>query len=266
MLCALKFSGEMIFDTVKAESFVQPYQGSIIRLVESQTKASTAAILDDLEEQSIFENLLESSKPISVSTKQHYLLSTPFRYPPLRHGSRFGATTERGIFYASTKMETALAETAFYRFYYILATDGTFPNQRKSFHTSFHVTLQANRSLRLEQVPFDAYQDRLTSPTDYSFCQTLGAQMRSNKIDAFSYLSARDPMAGLYKPSDEEQVRLNVGVFHPETLVSQPSMYVEWTAILHHESITFTPNHTHQRIQYSLQQFLVNNQFPQPVA
>ncbi|MCV6615090.1 MAG: RES family NAD+ phosphorylase [Cellvibrionaceae bacterium] len=39
-------------------------------------------------------------------------MSTPFRYPPLAYGSRFGSTLERGIFYASQELATAFAESA----------------------------------------------------------------------------------------------------------------------------------------------------------
>ena len=37
------------------------------------------------------------------------LLSTPFRYPPLPYGSRFGRRHEHGIYYGSKRLDTNLA-------------------------------------------------------------------------------------------------------------------------------------------------------------
>ena len=67
------------------------------------------------------EELLEQSKPVQSDglSQRHYLIKTPFRYPPLRHGSRFGAPWEPSIFYGATKKQTVLAEVAFYRFLFL---------------------------------------------------------------------------------------------------------------------------------------------------
>jgi hypothetical protein len=48
-----------------------------------------------------------------VETSQS-LLTTPFRYPPLRHGSRFGSRQYRGIFYGSRSRSGCLVEGAYY--------------------------------------------------------------------------------------------------------------------------------------------------------
>jgi len=42
-----------------------------------------------------------------------YLLFPPFRYPPLKWGSRFGTEYQRGLFYGSQLLATALAEVAY---------------------------------------------------------------------------------------------------------------------------------------------------------
>ncbi|MCC3263614.1 RES family NAD+ phosphorylase, partial [Paenibacillus polymyxa] len=66
----------------------------------------------------LLEELIETSKPqLPPSTETlHYLLKTPFRYPPLRWGSRFGRRHEPSLFYAALRLETAMAEAAYYRF------------------------------------------------------------------------------------------------------------------------------------------------------
>ena len=58
---------------------------------------ATRKLVDSLAEQELLEKLLEGAKPPAPGARVHYLLSTPFRYPPLPHGSRFGRATERGI-------------------------------------------------------------------------------------------------------------------------------------------------------------------------
>src|SRR5260370_1119544 len=51
------------------------------------------------------------------------LLFTPFRYPPLRHGSRFGSRYERGIWYGAETLRTAFAEVAYYRLLFLEGTE-----------------------------------------------------------------------------------------------------------------------------------------------
>ena len=58
------------------------------RAVEAQHQVSTRKLVDSLEEQQLLESLIDAVKPPAPhGARFHYLLSTPFRYPPLRHGS-----------------------------------------------------------------------------------------------------------------------------------------------------------------------------------
>lgn len=68
-------------------------------MVEAQHIASTMKIVDDAAEQDVLETLLESSKPAQPPgvSRLDYLLATPFRYNPLRGGSRFRAVTDPGV-------------------------------------------------------------------------------------------------------------------------------------------------------------------------
>ena len=59
------------------------------RAVEAQHQVSTRKLVDTAAEQELLEELIETAKPPDITGgRVHYLLSTPFRYPPLRHGSR----------------------------------------------------------------------------------------------------------------------------------------------------------------------------------
>lgn len=81
-------------------SFITPLSGTLYRLVESQEQIATRQLVDTLEEQALLEEMLETVKPSYPGRLDHlhYLLKTPFRYPPLKWGSRFGRTFEPSIF------------------------------------------------------------------------------------------------------------------------------------------------------------------------
>lgn len=84
----------------------------------SQEQVATNQLVGSLERQAVLETLLEKTKPsLRVGTESlHYLLAMPFRYPPLKHGSRFGTRSAPSLFYGSQKIGTVLAESAYYRF------------------------------------------------------------------------------------------------------------------------------------------------------
>ncbi|WP_158661005.1 hypothetical protein [Thiomicrorhabdus sp. Milos-T2] len=63
-------------------------------------------IVDSFEEQSLLEALIDNTKP--KSGERHYLIQTPFRYPPLNHGSRFATRFEPSLFYAGLSLNSAL--------------------------------------------------------------------------------------------------------------------------------------------------------------
>src|SRR4029450_12027780 len=86
--------------------------GEILRLVESQEQVATNRLLSTLAEQELLEAMLEASKPPlpKGTARLDYLLATPFRYPPLPYGSRFGGRHEASLFYAARGVTTVLAE------------------------------------------------------------------------------------------------------------------------------------------------------------
>lgn len=108
----------------------RPLAGTLRRLVESQEQVATSQLVASLDRQAVLEDLLEQTKPPLRPGAEtlHYLLSTPFRYPPLRWGSRFGARSEPSLFYGSLETVTVLWEAAYYRagievFEYVSARD-----------------------------------------------------------------------------------------------------------------------------------------------
>ncbi|WP_043309955.1 RES family NAD+ phosphorylase [Pseudomonas sp. ML96] len=184
-----------------------PLRGRLVRLVENQEQVATVQLVDTLEEQALLEQLLESSKPPLPPSDEplHYLLHTPFRYPPLRWGSRFGRRHEPSLFYAACRLETAMAETAFYRFVLWQGMVVPPPSARiLSQHSSFEARYQVERGVRLQLPPFDRHREALTHRSDYRATHALGSAMREAGVEAFEYPSARCPLGGtnvaLYAP------------------------------------------------------------------
>jgi len=86
-------------------------QGTVLRLVQQQGINSLEPLVDNLEQLARLEAMVETSKPplpaAGPDTPSHPLLTTPFRYPPLRHGSRFGSRQFKRMFYGSRRSAAA---------------------------------------------------------------------------------------------------------------------------------------------------------------
>jgi hypothetical protein len=200
---------------------IKPLRGRLVRLVESQAQVATLQLVDTLAEQALLEELLETSKPPLPQSAEplHYLLKTPFRYPPLRWGSRFGSVHEPSLFYGALRIDTAMAEAAYYRF---LLWDGMSiapPSGRiLSEHCTFEARYQVERGIQLQHPPFTDFQAELSHASAYQPCQVLGAAMRRAGVEAFEYRSARCPLQGN-----------NVALFVPAALVEKrPRNLLSW--------------------------------------
>ncbi len=162
------------------------------RVVEAQHQLSTRKLVDSAEEQQFLEEMIDGVKPPELTGgRLHYLLFTPFRYPPLRHGSRFGARHERGIWYGSEHRRTAFAEVAYYRLLFLEGTHAALGALATAL-TAFTVRVRSTRAIDLVAPPFDAHRKAIASPVRYASSQALGAAMRQAGVELFRYPSARD--------------------------------------------------------------------------
>jgi hypothetical protein len=130
--------------------------GELLRMVESQQQIATTSLVDDLAEQALLEELIERSKPpLRPGTERlHDLLATPFRYPPLRHGSRFGTRFEPSLLYGARGLPTLLAEVAYYRFVLWTGMEVPPPSGRLlTQHTQFRASWRSERAVRLQAPP-----------------------------------------------------------------------------------------------------------------
>jgi len=231
-------------------------EGELIRMVESQEQIATTALVDSLAEQALIEDMLETSKPVTPSHAAglHYLLATPFRYPPLQYGSRFGSRYEPSLFYGSLDLSAALAETAYYRFVFWsgLATPPR-AGRLVTEHTAFGAAYWTDQGLRLHAEPGDRFSNKLMNRENYSATQRLGQARREAGIEAFEYLSARDPRQGR-----------NIGIFTGAVFpIGRPSWQDAWLCDTREGEVSLYSK-SHGVWSFRRDQFIVDGRFPAP--
>lgn len=235
-----------------------PLEGELIRVVESQEQVASRNLVDNLAEQALLEELLESSKPAMPADGRalHYLLASPFRYPPLEYGSRFGSRQEPSLFYGALALAPALAETAFYRLIFWRGMATPPPGGRLTTqHTLFAARYASPWGLRLHEPPFSAHEAVLTDPRNYQATQQLGGNMRKAGVELFIYRSARDLDGGL-----------NIALFTPKAFPESAPLWKQgWLCDTRAEEVAFYHKTEGTRV-YPLSRFLVDGELPLPAG
>jgi hypothetical protein len=193
------------------------------RVVEAQHEVSTRKLVSSVAEQELLEEMVERVKPPAVSAGRrglqlHYLLTTPFRYPPLKQGSRFGTRAERGIWYGAEELRTALAEVAHYRMRFIQSSHAEL-GVVSSALTAFTISMRTvKRGMDLVSPPFDAFRGDIAHPDSYAATQPLGRAMRDAGVELWRWPSARDADGGVC-----------VGAFTPAVFGAlKPKLFETW--------------------------------------
>jgi hypothetical protein len=239
-------------------SEIRPLSATVHRVVESQTMVSTRKLTDSDAEQAVLEALVESVKPKLPDTPAfaglHYLLATPFRHPPLRHGSRFGSRTEPSLFYGSVSLHTAFAEVAYYRFLFLAGTTAKLDLVTTEL-TAFRVPIRTKRGVDLTGPAFAPCDARIHSKTTYKDTQPLGREMREAGVLAFLFRSARDPEAGK-----------NVALYAPVFTKKVPTAFSQWVSTTSQSRVEIAardPLHP-SRIAFARERFEVKGVLPDP--
>lgn len=244
-----------IWAACKDRISLEPICHELTRVVESQEQVATNYLVDSFEEQDIIEQLLEQSKPSLPSSNRHlhYLLASPFRYPPLQYGSRFSTRHEPSLFYGSHNKTTAFAETAYYRFLFWLGMSeapksGKFTTQ----HTVFGAKYNSSCGLKLHTYPLSDYSDHISDPTSYHHSQAIGRAMREFGVEVFEYISARDKDHGI-----------NAALFTPDALFSaQPTFQEQWLCETNAGMVSFYTYSDGQVYKYPFNSYCIDGVFP----
>jgi hypothetical protein len=223
--------------------------------VESQHLFSTRKLVDSDEEQALLEEMIEEAKPpADAPGGRHYLLFTPFRYPPLGHGSRFGTRRERGIWYGSRTRQTAFAEKAYYLLLFLEGTSAVLTPLETDV-SIFQAAYETAKGADLTREPFLAHKAVLSSPVSYAEAQELGREARSDGGEAVLYFSARDPEG------------VNVALFAPSTLASRrPSVPESWRCVVSPDGVEVTKEDVFRSatLTFPRAQFEVKGRLPAP--
>src|SRR3954470_13715150 len=143
----------------------RPLSGTFRRVVEAQFRNSTRKLVDSDLEQTALEELLDAhaKPPVPAGFEAlHYLLSTPFRHPPLRNGSRFGTRQERGILYGARELPTAFAEVAYYRLLFLEGTAADLGLLSVEL-TAFSFGIATKKAVDLTKPPFVRHEAEISS-------------------------------------------------------------------------------------------------------
>jgi len=229
------------------------------RVVEAQHVVATRKLVDSDAEQHLLEELIERAKPPVPPEPEfaglHYLLSTPFRYPPLPYGSRFGTRTERGLWYGGEALRTAFCEAAYYRLVFLEGTEADL-EPVAVYLSAFRVRVRSERAVDLTREPFAAHEAEVSSPVSYAASQVLGREMRAAGVEAFRYRSARDVDGGT-----------NLGLFTPAAFaVSRPDSLQTWYCVAVRAVVELSRSDLLARgaFRFPRERFEVDGELPMP--
>ncbi|MGQ3889561.1 RES family NAD+ phosphorylase [Legionella sp. CNM-1927-20] len=220
-----------IWEICEGKKFIQAISAESWRVVEAQHILSSRDLVDSKEEHSLLEDLIERSKP-EIDKQKNYLIFTPFRYPPLEYGSRFGSKLEPSLWYGSLELETAFTEVAYYQLKFFDDALADLGNV-EILMTAFTASLVCKRGVDLTEKPFNKYTNQISKKHNYEYSQLLGAKMRDEEIEAFFYFSART-----------HGKKKNIAAFVPSVFQLKNHQYINsqqnWRCFANRNLIEFT--------------------------
>lgn len=219
------------------------------RIVEAQHILSSRDLVDTIEEHALLEDLLEESKPL-IDKNCHYLIFTPFRYPPLDYGSRFGRVYEPSLWYGSLDLTTAFAEVSYYRLQFFQDSCAHLGYVETPL-TAFQAFVKTKRGIDLTEAPFQQYRDKISNKNSYEYSQPLGTAMREANTEACIFYSART-----------QNVAKNIAVYTSKIFIKNKGQYINnqqnWLCMTSRDQIEFTRFELlkKEQISFSIQDFV----------
>jgi len=140
-----------------------------------------------------------------------------------------GTRRERGIWYGSEEVQTALAETAYYRLLFIEGSEADLGTV-ETRHTVFRGSVKTGRGVDLTTGAYAEHREAIASPTSYATSQALGGAMREAEVELARFPSARGAPEGI-----------NVAVFSPNAFtLKNPTHLNDWYCVTQSDRVEFT--------------------------
>lgn len=223
----------------------RPYRGDVIRIVEAQHLIATNRLAANASDQALLEALADDVKPAvpEAARRLPWLLASPFRYG-LGRPSRFRAPDVLpGIFYASEEIETAVAETAYWRLMAFSRSAGFQLPRTPTPMSALTVAADAEAALDLTTGELGRDRDRWAHPTDYGATQQIAAEARVAGAEAIRAPSAR--RAG----------GINLAVLQPSVLVPPPKPHSSWAFLASDEGLLATREMSADALRFTWTEF-----------
>ena len=199
-------------------------------------------LVDNLAEQALLEQLIEASKPALAPDSQglHHLIATPFRYSS-PYPSRFRPANQPGIWYGAEETETVAAELAYWRWKFLVESDGLREQELVTEHTFFQAQFKGVE-LDLTQPPWAGLRAVLRHGDDYSACHALVRQVRDR---------IASPIAALHYESVRREGAVCQAVLMARAL-SLPSLHLQQTWVCKTTRHLVMFSHDHEALEYRM--------------
>lgn len=221
----------------------RPFALTLWRAVEAQHVVSTMALVDTLAEHAVLEAVIDAGKPAVPPDARHlhYLISTPFRYPPTEAGSRFRGGQDPGVFYGAESLAAACAELAYWRWRFLMESPAL-PRIDARAQTLFQAGVKTT-GVALDAPPFADDVVHWSDPADYDACQTFARVAREAGAGLIRYPSVRDPSHGAC-----------VAVLTPRAFdPPQPLAATQWMLTVRHDRVIWQRDDLRQRESFEVE-------------
>ena len=220
-------------------------ESDVWRAVDTLDAVATLRLVDTLDELLVLEQILaDSLPPLPPDTAHlHPLLSTPFRFNA-PHPSRFRPGQAPGIWYGADSPEAACAEVGYWRWRFLLDSEGLQQCELVTTHALFHAVVSGH-CLNLDSPPWSDLAAQWSHPTDSRACHTLAALG----------LAAAQPVQWIRYPSARSPGAYCAAVFDPQALtVVEPHAQETWAIKVSPQRILFS--HAQERLSVATADWL----------
>nr|WP_315244361.1 RES family NAD+ phosphorylase [uncultured Albidiferax sp.] len=222
--------------TQSLAEFEHGLESEVWRATDGLEGVATLRLVDTLAELRVLEQILANSlPPLPTDTAQlEPWLSTPFRHTAL-HSSRFRPAQATGIWYGADAPEAACAEVGYWRWRFLMDSDGLRGSHLVSTQTLFHAVV-SGPCLNLESPPWNDHTAVWSDPRDTQACLALAALAQAQAVQWIRYPSARSPEA------------FCAAVLDPQALTMvAPHAQETWALKVSAQRLIFS--HAHERVE-----------------